>query len=118
MNSTATATADAAGEPGSNPEGDSGLSVFLSQLQSGFQHSELKEQSVMHYASTDAIVAEIADEMDVSSTKAVELLDQVTGTESLDSLRFLSTDLIESYEWNEDDEREWSDESESDFDQA
>jgi hypothetical protein len=65
----------------------------------------------MHYAYTDAIVAEIADEMDLSSTKAVELLDQMTETDSLDSLPFLSPDLIESYEWNEDDELEWSDEA-------
>lgn len=67
----------------------------------------------MHYAYTDAIVAEIADEMELSSTKANELLEQVVETDSLDSLPFLAPELIESYEWNEDDELEWNDESAS-----
>ena len=70
----------------------------------------------MHYADTNAIVAEIADEMDLSSTKAIELLDQVVETVSLDSFGFLAPDLIESYEWNEDDELEWNDEA--DFERA
>jgi hypothetical protein len=70
----------------------------------------------MHYAHTDAIVAEIADDMDLSAAKATELVDQFVETGSFDALPFLSSDLLESYEWNEDDEAEWNDET--DFEQA
>lgn len=63
----------------------------------------------MHYAYTDALVAEIADEMDLTSAQATELVEQFVETDSLDSLPFLAPELVEAYEWNEEDEAEWND---------
>ena len=67
----------------------------------------------MHYAYTDALVAEIADEMDLTSAQATELVEQIVETDSLDSLPFLTPELVQSYEWNDDDEAEWNDDVDS-----